>query len=91
MLDFVGNLQFATDEYYGAGAAAVVLCNILQQANQGGFMQIRMKVQQGIGARNGRGAQMLETVHGLGDGALGRTDVDVEALEAVGYRPLKQR
>ena len=85
------NLQFATDEYDGARAAAVVLCNIFQQANQRGLMQIRMKVEQGIGARNGRGAQVLENVHGLGNRALGRTDVDVEALETVRYRPLKQR
>ena len=85
------NLQLAADEHEGAGAAGVVLRNILQQANQCGITQIGMKIQQGIGARNGGGAQVLENVHGFGHGALGWTDVDIEALEAVRYRPLKQR
>ena len=91
MLEFRGQGDLVTDQRHGACTSIVVLRNILEESNQRRILQVRMKIQQRINTSDIRGADVLQNLHGLGEVALGRSDVDIEALDTVGDRPLKER
>ena len=90
-LELGRDLALVADEHDGARAVLVVLGDVLQEAHIGRLAQVGVKVEQHVHAGERRGAQVLEDVHRLGERTVGRPDLDIQTLEAVGHAPLEER
>ena len=91
VLEFVRDHDGIADQYDRAGAVRIFEGDVLEVTQQRRVVEIRMEIEQRIGARHRGRANVLQDVEGLGQRAQRRRVAEVEPLQTVGDRPLKQR
>src|SRR5215831_2937275 len=91
MLELMRYLSLVSDQHDGARAMFVVLCDILQKADDGWILKVRMEVEQRVDSGERGRSDMLKDIGWLCQHALRRADLRVQAFQPVCHSPLKER
>ena len=89
MLEFLRQLHFVADEHERARALLVVLRDVLDRAHEHRIVEIGVEIEQHVDAGHGGGVDVLQQLFGLRKCPLRSAQIDVDAQQPFGHRPLE--
>ena len=89
VLELLRQLHLVADEHERARAFLVFLRDVLERAHEQRVFEIRVEIEQHVDAGHGGGLDVPQQLLGLRQGALRAAQVDVDAQQSFGHRPLE--
>ena len=91
LFQLVGQGNLIAQQYHRARDLLISDTDVLQQAHVNRLGQVGMKIYEYVHARRGGGANVPQDLDRLRVMTLWRTEIDIDALEAIGHGPLEHR